>query len=191
MSCLHSCCVHYRADFQSTSSKCSGCAAVYLFITPHLVFLNDPVDHKTAIPAHRTSSINTKLSSRAGRDQTGFSLFCCGLGGAEVTVVNRTLDPNWLTPGNWLKKWPVPPTHAQNGVRSSDFRLQTVKMWEERVRLLPSFEFFSNQLGVRKIWNLFFANFEVSLHLLSCIYLQSLDEAETWVNPCILFTFAP
>lgn len=44
-----------------------------------------------------------------GQSSDRAALFCCVLGGAEVVRVNRTLDPNRPAPGNWRKKWPVPP----------------------------------------------------------------------------------
>lgn len=78
-----------------------------------ICFHNDPVDLKAAIPALRTSPINTGLSSQASRAQAGRSMFSLGPGGAEVARVNRSFDTNRPVPGNWPIK---SPEHALNGL---------------------------------------------------------------------------
>lgn len=70
----HSCWLDYREDFHFTSEEFNGCIWVYLIITRPLVFLNDPVDLKVAVPAHRTSPVNTSFHLRLAGLRHGCSV---------------------------------------------------------------------------------------------------------------------
>lgn len=120
-----------ETTFRPCPKKCSGCTAAHLFSNPPLVFLNDPIDPKAAIPAQWTNPVNTALSSQAGRAQTELLCFVVVWAEQRWQELTEPLIQIDQLRGNWLKK---SPEHMQLiEVRPASAVHRLFSQWEERL----------------------------------------------------------
>lgn len=132
---------------------------VYLIITPPLVFLNDPIDLKAAIPAHRMSPINTRLSSQASRAQTGLLCFILVLVEQRWQELTEPLIQIDRLQEIGQRNRLFSPRHALNGVWSAVWRScpqiihSTVKIHEESLSCesSQSLQVLCKQQGVKNV----------------------------------------